>query len=109
MRYQMSDRTRIARQHADQLHTHHVAAPAPAEYARTDLPASQGAAIPLRSGPLWRLQRVLEYTSISKSQWYRLMAAGDAPLSVRLSERSRAWYAAEIMAWTTSRSVGGAE
>ncbi|WP_458763191.1 helix-turn-helix transcriptional regulator [Cupriavidus basilensis] len=104
----MNDSNRVSRQCAGLPNTHHAAVLTPAEYAHTDFTASQGDSIPLRSGPLWRLQRVLEYTSISKSQWYRMMAAGDAPLSVRLSERSRAWYAAEIMAWTASRSVGGA-
>lgn len=104
----MNDKTSITRQHVRLPNTHHASMPVPIEYTGGHSPADQVDAASLRSGPLWRLQRVLEYTSISKSQWYRLMAAGDAPLPVHLSERSRAWYSSEIMAWAASRAKGRA-
>lgn len=103
----MNERERQTRQRAG-LSIHHAAVPAPAEYVRTEPTGSPAEAAALRSGPLWRLPRVLEYTSISKSQWYRMMAAGDAPLPVHLSERSRAWYSSEVLAWAASRSKCGA-
>lgn len=46
-----------------------------------------------------RLRDVINLTGLSRSQIYRLEAAGRFPCRVALSERTTAWLAHEVTAW----------
>jgi prophage regulatory protein len=52
---------------------------------------------------LVRLPAVLALVGLSRTQIYRLMSAGQFPTSVRISARSVAWRAAEVVAWIETR------
>lgn len=52
---------------------------------------------------LERLPQVQARTQLSRSEIYRRIAAGDFPRPVELTERSRAWYSAEIDQWISGR------
>lgn len=46
-----------------------------------------------------RISKVIEITSLSRTQLYRLMQTGDFPLNVSLSERCSAWIEEEVLDW----------
>jgi prophage regulatory protein len=46
-----------------------------------------------------RLEAVLAKTALSKSEWYRRVAAGTAPRAIVLGPRTKAWDSIEIEAW----------
>lgn len=49
---------------------------------------------------LWRLGKTLATTGLSRSQLYRLIAAGKFPKSVGLGDTaSRAWRSTEVQQW----------
>ncbi|KAF1722655.1 helix-turn-helix transcriptional regulator [Pseudoxanthomonas wuyuanensis] len=51
----------------------------------------------LREGErLLRLPQVLQIIPVSRSEWYRRLAAGDAPAAVELGPRARAWRLSDI-------------
>jgi prophage regulatory protein len=52
---------------------------------------------------LYRLRDLIRVTGLSRSQLYRLEAAGDLPGRVRLGARASAWRADEIDAWIDAR------
>lgn len=45
---------------------------------------------------LLRLPDVLKIIPVSKSEWYRRLAAGDAPAAVELGPRARAWRLSDV-------------
>jgi prophage regulatory protein len=53
-----------------------------------------------------RLRHVLDKTSLSRSQLYRLIGRGDFPPGVSLSEHVRAWDEAAIDAWLAEKFEG---
>jgi prophage regulatory protein len=50
-----------------------------------------------------RDDKVTEKTGVSRSQRYRLIARGQFPKQIKLSERCVAWSAAEIEQWQQER------
>lgn len=50
-----------------------------------------------------RLPAVIKKTGLRRSTLYRMIARGDFPAGVRLSERTTAWDAAEIDAWLAAK------
>lgn len=50
-----------------------------------------------------RLREVLELTGLSRSQTYRLEAAGKFPRRVKLGESASAWLDTEIAEWQAER------
>lgn len=48
---------------------------------------------------LLRLPQVLAIIPVSRSEWYRRLAAGDAPAPVELGPRARAWRLSDIDAY----------
>ena len=48
---------------------------------------------------LIRLSEVIQITSISRTQIYRLIAAGTFPKQRRISHKVAAWKESEIAAW----------
>lgn len=55
---------------------------------------------PLR---LLRLPEVLARVAVGRSQWYAMIAAGEAPRPVHLGGRSVAWPEHEVEAWIAAR------
>lgn len=45
---------------------------------------------------LLRLPEVLRIIPVSRSEWYRRLAAGDAPAAVELGPRARAWRLSDV-------------
>lgn len=62
--------------------------------------SDDGAALSLR---LLRRVAVERKTGLSRSSIYRLMAAGDFPLPVRLSTHAKAWVESEVDEWINER------
>lgn len=54
-------------------------------------------------GRMLRLPAVLEKVGGSKTWWYELMAAGEAPQPIRYSIRHVVWPEASINAWIAAR------
>lgn len=52
---------------------------------------------------IYRLPRVKELTSLSRSTIYRLEAQGQFPERISLSENTTGWYADEINQWLANR------
>lgn len=52
---------------------------------------------------LWRIDRVLAATGLSKTVVYRLMAEGGFPKPTRLGLRARAWVSSEVQDWVAGR------
>lgn len=52
---------------------------------------------------LLRLPCVIARTGISRSTLYRMVAAGDFPRPIRLTERASAWSSAAVDAWIASK------
>ena len=52
---------------------------------------------------LIRIKTVLEITTLSVPTIYRLMAKGQFPKQIKLSERSSAWFAEEIYNWLETK------
>lgn len=48
---------------------------------------------------LLRLPEVLRIIPVSRSEWYRRLAAGDAPAAVELGPRARAWRLSDVNAY----------
>lgn len=76
--------------------------------ARIEVRMSESAAAPLPEAPpaperLLRMVEVERQTGISRSQLYRLIAAGDFPRSVSLYGRSKAWVESQVQAWIAAR------
>lgn len=46
-----------------------------------------------------KLAKVREYTSLSTSEIYRRIAAGEFPKQVSLGPKSSAWVESEVLAW----------
>lgn len=55
--------------------------------------------------PLLRLPAVIQITGLSRSTIYKLMLEGDFPPARKLTRRSVAWIAADIVQWIESRRV----
>ena len=51
---------------------------------------------------LIRLPEVMQITSLSRTQIYRLIAAGTFPKQRRISHKVAAWKESEIAAWVDS-------
>lgn len=56
-------------------------------------------AIPNETPRLLRLPGVLRLFPVSRSEWYRRVASGEAPRPVALGPRARAWREADIIAY----------
>ena len=41
--------------------------------------------------------------SVSRSKWWQLVSAGEAPAPVRIGRRSTRWRRSEVFAWLESR------
>ena len=52
---------------------------------------------------LIRIKTVLEITTLSVPTIYRLMAKGQFPKQIKLSERSSAWFTEEIYNWLETK------
>ena len=48
---------------------------------------------------LLRLPEVLKIIPVSRSEWYRRLATGDAPAAVELGPRARAWRLSDVNAY----------
>lgn len=55
---------------------------------------------------LLRLPSVLDRVPVSKTEWYRKIKAGTAPVPVSLSARSVAWRESDIDAFIAALSRG---
>ena len=53
----------------------------------------------------WRLPKVLEETGLTRSSLYQMMAAGEFPKSLNVSERCVAWVSGEVQCWKAERLV----
>lgn len=53
-----------------------------------------------------RIQQVLDKTGLSRTHTYRLIAKGDHPKPIRLSERVFVWNEADIEAWLEAKFSG---
>lgn len=53
---------------------------------------------------LLRIKSVIEATSVSRTQIYRLMKRGEFPQSHRISEGVTCWLASDIHDWVNSRT-----
>ena len=62
-----------------------------------------GEAVPDSSIKFLRLPAVCERTGLSRTQVYRLEAAGKFPRRVKLALSTSAWVDAEIQAWAAER------
>lgn len=51
---------------------------------------------PFAGERLLRLPEVLRIIPVSRSEWYRRLAAGDAPQPVELGPRARAWRLSDV-------------
>jgi predicted DNA-binding transcriptional regulator AlpA len=51
---------------------------------------------PDASERLIRLPEVLRIIPVSRSEWYRRLASGDAPAAVPLGPRARAWRLSDV-------------
>ena len=51
-----------------------------------------------------RLPQVLDVTGLCKSEIYKLQAAGEFPMRVRLTSRSVGWIESEVQAWLERRT-----
>ena len=54
---------------------------------------------------LIRLPEVIQITSLSRTQIYRLIAAGTFPKQRRISHKVAAWKESEVAAWIDSAVV----
>ena len=52
-----------------------------------------------------RLPAVLHATGLARSTLYALMAGGNFPASIRLSQRTMGWRRAEVHAWLARRAA----
>lgn len=52
-----------------------------------------------------RIRDVLKKVPVSRSLWYRLVAEGVAPASIKFSARTAMWRAADINEFLRSRGV----
>ncbi|WP_426664080.1 helix-turn-helix transcriptional regulator [Rhodanobacter aciditrophus] len=52
---------------------------------------------------LIRIREATQRTGLSKAMVYRLIAAGQFPRQIRLTERTSAWVESEVQAWVDSR------
>ena len=67
---------------------------------------------PVSNGPengfrALRIKQVLDKTGLSRTHTYRLIAQGDHPKPIQLSERVFVWNEADIDAWLESKFEGG--
>ena len=53
-----------------------------------------------------RIQQVLDKTGLSRTHTYRLIAQGDHPKPIQLSERVFVWNEADIDAWLEAKFGG---
>ncbi|PTO69520.1 helix-turn-helix transcriptional regulator [Vibrio splendidus] len=53
---------------------------------------------------LVRLKEVIERVQLSKSSIYKMMASGEFPHNVPLSERATAWVEHELDEWIDNRT-----
>jgi len=67
------------------------------------LPVVSGPLVPESSIKFLRLPAVCERTGLSRSQVYRLEAAGKFPRRVKLGLSTSAWVEAEIQRWAADR------
>ena len=51
----------------------------------------------------WRMKKVMAITGLAKSTLYKMIAEGNFPAPVKLSERSSAFISTEVMGWLNSR------
>lgn len=54
-----------------------------------------------------RLDVVLSLTGISRSQWYRLIEAGQAPKPLRFGRRCSRWLALDVQTFLAARTALG--
>jgi prophage regulatory protein len=52
---------------------------------------------------LIKINRVIEKVSLSRAQIYKMIAAGEFPCQVKLTERSVAWREDELDSWISDR------
>lgn len=52
---------------------------------------------------LWRLARVLAFTTLNRTTLYRLVLGGGFPRPVQLTDHRVAWRAGDVRAWAASR------
>lgn len=57
----------------------------------------------MRSQRYLKIEEVIEVTSYSRAQIYRLMKSGEFPSSYRLSKNRVAWKETEILDWAENR------
>jgi predicted DNA-binding transcriptional regulator AlpA len=69
-----------------------------------DAPASAAATYD-RVEQLLTREQVLRATTLSKTQMYDMIRAGDFPPPIALSEKRRAWRASQIARWQAERPI----
>jgi prophage regulatory protein len=52
---------------------------------------------------LIKINRVIEKVSLSRAQIYKMIAAGEFPCQIKLTERSVAWREDELDSWISDR------
>lgn len=57
------------------------------------------------SNRLLRVNDVRKIVPVSRTQWLRLVARGDAPAALRLSERTTVWRESEVLEWIATREA----
>lgn len=69
---------------------------------------TQGAEM-VHPAQLWRMRQVSDFTSVSRSQIYASVAAGDFPRPIPLIGRTVAWRATDVVAWCQARIAAAKE
>jgi prophage regulatory protein len=57
----------------------------------------------MNTGEILRRPQVMKRTGLPVSSLYRMMAVGEFPKPIQISERSVGWFAGEVDAWLEQR------
>ena len=60
----------------------------------------------VRMGKFLRIREVQIFSGLSRSQVYSLVAKGEFPRQVKVSEKASAWLLSELEAWMAERVAG---
>ena len=53
-----------------------------------------------------RIKQVQDFSGLSRSQIYALVAKGEFPRQIKLSEKASAWLLSELETWMSERIAG---
>ena len=74
-----------------------------------DQPAPHTSSIEVKAVRFIRLPEVIHVAGMSRSQVYRLVAAGQFPQPVKLGQSASAWIEAEVAQWCADRIAASRE